>query len=30
LSDTDPDAQLFELPAGYKISDQRKNPRISH
>jgi hypothetical protein len=30
LSDTDPDAQLFELPAGYTINDQRKNPRISH
>jgi hypothetical protein len=25
----DPDAQLFELPADYKISDQRKNPPIS-
>jgi hypothetical protein len=30
LSDTDPDPQLFELPAGYKINEQRKNPRISH
>jgi hypothetical protein len=25
----DPDAQLFELPAGYKVNDQRKNPPIS-
>lgn len=26
----DPDPQLFQLPAGYKINDQRKNPPISH
>jgi hypothetical protein len=26
----DPDAQLFELPAGFKINDQRRNPPISH
>ncbi len=24
-----PDAQLFEVPAGYKVNDQRKNPPIS-
>lgn len=29
LSTSEPDAQLFELPAGYKVSDQRKNPPIS-
>jgi hypothetical protein len=26
----DPDPQMFELPAGYKVNDQRKNPPISH
>ena len=26
----DPDPQIFELPAGYKVNDQRKNPPISH
>jgi hypothetical protein len=26
----DPDASLFELPAGYKVNDQRKDTRISH
>jgi hypothetical protein len=26
----DPDAQKFELPADYKINDQRKNAPISH
>jgi len=26
----EPDAQLFQVPAGYKVSDQRKNPPISH
>lgn len=26
----DPDAQLFELPAGFKINDQRRNSPISH
>jgi len=26
----EPDPQLFELPAGYTIHDQRKNPPISH
>jgi hypothetical protein len=30
LTPGDPDAQLFELPAGYKVNDQRKNPLISH
>jgi hypothetical protein len=30
LTAGDPDPQLFELPAGYKVSDQRKNPPISH
>ena len=25
----EPDAQLFEVPAGYKVNDQRKNPPIS-
>jgi len=29
LTASEPDAQLFELPAGYKVSDQRKNPPIS-
>jgi hypothetical protein len=26
----DPEAQKFELPAGYKVNDQRKNPPISY
>jgi hypothetical protein len=26
----DPDAQLFQLPAGYTVNDQRKNGPISH
>jgi hypothetical protein len=26
----DPDPQMFALPAGYKVNDQRKNPPISH
>ena len=26
----EPDAQLFQLPSGYKVSDQRKNPQMSH
>jgi hypothetical protein len=30
LTAADPDPQLFELPAGFKINDQRKNPPISH
>ena len=30
LTAADPDPQLFELPAGFKINDQRKNPQISH
>lgn len=30
LTASDPDPQLFELPAGFKINDQRKNPQISH
>jgi hypothetical protein len=29
LTASEPDAQLFELPTGYKINDQRKNPPIS-
>ncbi len=29
LSVGEPDAQKFELPAGYTINDQRKNPPIS-
>jgi len=29
LTPTEPNPQLFELPAGYKINDQRKNPPIS-
>jgi hypothetical protein len=29
LNASEPDAQLFELPPGYKVSDQRKNPPIS-
>jgi hypothetical protein len=30
ITATEPDPQLFELPAGYAIHDQRKNPPISH
>ena len=30
LTAAEPDRQLFELPAGFKINDQRKNPQISH
>lgn len=29
LTPTEPDPQLFELPAGFKVDDQRKNPPIS-
>jgi hypothetical protein len=29
LTPTEPNPQLFELPTGYKINDQRKNPPIS-
>jgi hypothetical protein len=29
LNASDPDPQLFALPAGYKVNDQRKNPPIS-
>jgi hypothetical protein len=29
LTASEPDPQQFELPAGYKVSDQRKNPPIS-
>jgi hypothetical protein len=29
LTPSEPDAQLFELPAGYKVVDQRSNPPIS-
>ena len=30
ISTGDPDAQLFQLPAGYTVNDQRKNAPISH
>jgi hypothetical protein len=30
ITAADPDPQLFELPAGFKVNDQRKNPPISH
>ena len=30
ISTGDPDAQLFQLPAGYTVNDQRKNGPISH
>jgi hypothetical protein len=30
LTDADPDPQLFAVPSGFKVNDQRKNPRISH
>jgi len=30
LTSGEPDPQLFELPAGYKVNDQRKDPQISH
>jgi hypothetical protein len=30
LTAAEPDPQLFELPVGFKINDQRKNPQISH
>jgi hypothetical protein len=30
LAAAEPDPQLFELPVGFKINDQRKNPQISH
>ncbi|MCU1301274.1 MAG: hypothetical protein JWQ87_1558 [Candidatus Sulfotelmatobacter sp.] len=30
LTTGDPDAQMFEVPAGYKVNDQRKNPPISY
>jgi len=29
LTASEPDPQLFELPAGYRVMDQRKNPPIS-
>jgi hypothetical protein len=29
LTPTEPNPQLFELPEGYKVNDQRKNPPIS-
>jgi hypothetical protein len=29
ITPADPDAQLFELPGGFKVNDQRKNPPIS-
>jgi hypothetical protein len=29
LTPAEPDPQLFELPAGYRVNDQRKNPPIS-
>ena len=30
ITAADPDPQMFELPAGYTVNDQRKNPPISH
>lgn len=30
LTAGEPDPQLFEVPSGFKINDQRKNPQISH
>ncbi len=30
ISAAEPDPQVFELPAGYAVHDQRKNPPISH
>jgi len=30
INATEPDPQVFELPAGYTVQDQRKNPPISH
>ncbi len=30
ITAAEPDAQLFELPTGYAVNDQRKNPPISH
>jgi hypothetical protein len=30
ITAADPDPQLFAVPAGFKVNDQRKNPRISH
>jgi hypothetical protein len=30
LTAVEPDPQLFQVPAGFKVNDQRKNPRISH
>ena len=30
LTEGEPDPQLFQLPAGYKVNDQRKDPQISH
>jgi hypothetical protein len=30
LTDADPDPQLFAVPPGFRVNDQRKNPRISH
>jgi hypothetical protein len=30
ITAADPDLQLFALPTGFKVNDQRKNPRISH
>jgi len=29
LTPSEPDPQLFELPAGYKVNDQRKDPAVS-
>lgn len=30
ITAADPDPQLFDLPAGFKVNDQRRNPPISH
>ena len=29
LTASEPNTQLFELPAGYKVNDERKNPPVS-
>ena len=30
LTSGEPDSNLFKVPDGYVVNDQRKNPRISH
>jgi len=29
LAASEPDPNIFQIPAGYKVNDQRKNPPIS-